>query len=74
MVTQQAAYRPTPRRFTQQTVRRRHLDVPRVTDVTQQHDGDGAMHDVVPVNAVVGAVARLTTERVVQVHDVEVVI
>jgi len=48
--------------------------VPRVTDVPQQHDGDGAMHDVVPVNAVVGAVARLTTERVVQVHDVKVVI
>ena len=60
--------------FTQQTALRRQLDVPRVADVPQQNVADGAMHEAVPVNAVICAIACLTTERVVQVHNVKAVI
>jgi len=45
-----------------------------MTYVPQQHVGDGTVHDAVPVNTVVGAVAGVTTKHVVQVHNVKAVI
>jgi len=55
-------------------VRGWQLDVPGVTDVTEEQVGDGPMHHAVPVDSVERAVVRLTPESVMQVHDVEAVI
>lgn len=51
-----------------------HFHMPRLADVPQKHVGHGAMNNAVPVDAVSSTVARLSTECIVKVQNVEPVV
>ena len=48
--------------------------MPCVANVPKQEIGDGTMHNAVPVDTVRCSVAGLTTECIMQVHNVKAVI